>query len=96
MTKCPYCGRNLIGGEIYCFFCEQDTAKATDKPKKPQREKAKKTEKERTINAYCVKCRKKVNAKNPERYVMKNKRIAVKGTCPYCSAKLFRILGMKK
>ena len=52
--------------------------------------------KETTFNAYCVKCRKKVDAKDPEDYTMKNKRQALKGTCPHCSTKVFRILGMKK
>ena len=96
MTKCPYCGRNLIEDELYCFFCEEDVSKAADKTETPKRKKVKKTVKERTINAYCVKCRKKVNARDPKRYIMKNKRLSVKGTCPYCSTKVFRILGMKK
>jgi len=51
--------------------------------------------KEITFKAYCVKCRKKVNGKNPKEYTMKNKRAALKGTCPVCSTKVFRILGMK-
>tara|TARA_Y100000310_G_scaffold316181_1_gene367605 strand:- start:127 stop:492 length:366 start_codon:yes stop_codon:yes gene_type:complete len=48
------------------------------------------------IIAYCVKCRKKVTVKNPKDYTMKNKRAAIKGVCPVCKTKVFRIIGMKK
>lgn len=41
--------------------------------------------------AYCVKCRKKVEIKNPKAIVMKNKRPATQGTCPGCGTKVFRI-----
>ena len=95
MTKCPYCGRELIEDELYCFFCDQDVSK-----KQRREEKTKKTikpaEKPKTFPAYCVKCRSKVNGINPKRYIMKNKRIAVKGVCPHCTTKVFRILGMEK
>lgn len=47
------------------------------------------------IEAYCVKCKKKVNINNPQKYIMKNDRVAVKGICPYCSCKVFRILGKR-
>ena len=52
-------------------------------------------EKEIKISAYCVKCKKKVYVKNPKEYIMKNDRVAVKGSCPDCSTKVFRILGKK-
>jgi Zn finger protein HypA/HybF involved in hydrogenase expression len=43
--------------------------------------------------AYCVKCKAKKEMANPEEVVMKNKRRAMKGTCPDCGTKMFRILG---
>ena len=42
---------------------------------------------------YCVKCKEKREIKDPEEVVMKNKRRAMKGTCPVCGTKMFRILG---
>jgi RNase P subunit RPR2 len=41
--------------------------------------------------AYCVKCRKKVEIKNPRQVTLKNKRPATQGTCPICGTKVFRI-----
>ena len=41
--------------------------------------------------AYCVKCRSKVEVKNPQKVVLKNKRPATKGTCLKCGTKVFRI-----
>ncbi len=43
------------------------------------------------VEAYCVKCKKKVTVKNPEKIIMKNKRPATKGTCPNCGTKVFKI-----
>ncbi len=43
--------------------------------------------------AYCVKCGKKREIKNPQRVTLKNKKPAVKGTCPVCGTKVFRIGG---
>ena len=43
------------------------------------------------MQAYCVKCRKKVEVKNPKPIVMKNKRPATQGECPNCGTKVFRI-----
>ena len=43
------------------------------------------------VQAYCFKCRKKVEIKNPERVELKNKRPATKGVCPNCGTKVFRI-----
>jgi len=110
MNKCPYCKRKLREDEIYCDFCEQDTTKPIKRIKKKPKQAIKKQlkpyyksiaktpikQKEPKIIAYCVKCRKKVTVKNPKDYTMKNKRAAIKGTCPVCSTKVFRILGMKK
>ncbi len=41
--------------------------------------------------AYCVKCKEKVEIKNPEEITMKNGRPATRGTCPECGTKVFRI-----
>lgn len=41
--------------------------------------------------AYCFKCRRKVEIKNPTNVTLKNKRSAVRGTCPNCGTKVFRI-----
>ncbi len=43
--------------------------------------------------AYCVKCKKKVEMKNAEKIKMKNGKPATKGTCPKCGTKVFRIGG---
>ena len=42
---------------------------------------------------YCMKCRKKVEIKDPKKYEMKNKKMATKGTCPNCGTNVFRIGG---
>lgn len=41
--------------------------------------------------AYFMKCRKKVEMKNPKQITLKNKRAAVQGACPVCGTKVFRI-----
>ncbi len=41
--------------------------------------------------AYCVKCKKKVEIQKPKKVTMKNKRPATKGTCPKCGTTVFRI-----
>jgi hypothetical protein len=41
--------------------------------------------------AYCVKCRKKVEMKNPKSVTLKNKRPATSGVCPVCGTKVFKI-----
>ena len=43
------------------------------------------------VTAYCVKCRAKRDIKDPEEITMENGRPAVKGTCPKCGTKVFRI-----
>lgn len=41
--------------------------------------------------AYCFKCRKKVEIKNAQDVTLKNGRPATRGTCPNCGTKVFRI-----
>jgi hypothetical protein len=43
------------------------------------------------VKAYCMKCRKKVEMKNPKKVTMKNGKPATKGECPKCKTKVFRI-----
>ena len=42
---------------------------------------------------YCVKCSAKKEVSNPERVTMKNGKPAMKGTCPDCGTKMFKIGG---
>ncbi len=41
--------------------------------------------------AYCMKCRKKIEIKDAKQTTLKNKRPAVQGVCPTCGTKVFRI-----
>lgn len=41
--------------------------------------------------AYCMKCRRKVDIRNPRQITLKNGRPAVQGVCPTCGTKVFRI-----
>ncbi len=41
--------------------------------------------------AYCVKCRAKVEMKDAESVTLKNGKPATKGICPKCGTKVFRI-----
>lgn len=43
------------------------------------------------VEGYCVKCKKKVEIKDPEEVTMKNNRPAVRGTCPVCGTKIYKI-----
>jgi hypothetical protein len=43
------------------------------------------------VDAYCMKCKKKVEVKNPSKIKMKNGRPATKGTCNKCGTKVFKI-----
>lgn len=45
------------------------------------------------VKAYCVKCRAKVDVKDPEKVTLKNGKPATRGTCPKCGTKVFRIGG---
>ena len=46
---------------------------------------------DRTMQAYCVKCRAKKEMKDPKSITMKNGKPATQGTCPSCGTKMFRI-----
>ena len=41
--------------------------------------------------AYCMKCRKKVEIRNPKQITLKNGRPATQGVCSICGTKVFRI-----
>lgn len=41
--------------------------------------------------AYCMKCRRKVEIRNPRQIILKNRRPAMQGVCPSCGTKVFRI-----
>lgn len=41
--------------------------------------------------AYCVKDKKKVEVQNAQQITMKNGKPAIRGTCPDCGTKIFRI-----
>ncbi|MFA5772280.1 MAG: DUF5679 domain-containing protein [Thermoplasmata archaeon] len=43
--------------------------------------------------AYCVKCKKKIEIKDPKKVTLKNKKPALKGKCPKCGTNVFRIGG---
>jgi len=43
------------------------------------------------VQAYCLKCRKKIEVKNAQKVTLKNGRPATKGSCPKCGTKVFRI-----
>jgi len=52
------------------------------------------------VEGYCVKCKKKQIMNDPEEVTMKGKgnvkRAAMKGICPACGTKMFRIMGKAK
>jgi len=41
--------------------------------------------------AYCFRCRAKREIKNAEPVLLKNNRLGLKGVCPVCGGKVFRI-----
>ena len=43
------------------------------------------------MQAYCFKCKKKVEIRDPQRVTLKNGRPATRGVCPSCGTKVFRI-----
>lgn len=43
------------------------------------------------MQAYCMKCRKKVEMKGAKSITMKNGRPAMQGSCAACGTKVFRI-----
>ena len=46
---------------------------------------------QKTVTAYCVKCREKRDMKDPQVVTLKNGKPACKGICPTCGTKMFRI-----
>ena len=48
---------------------------------------------EETMTAYCLKCREKREITNAEAVTLKNGRPAMRGDCPVCATKVFRIGG---
>ncbi|KKR93139.1 MAG: hypothetical protein UU73_C0001G0320 [Candidatus Daviesbacteria bacterium GW2011_GWA1_41_61] len=45
------------------------------------------------MEMYCVKCRTKRQANNPQKITMKNGKPATQGECSVCGTKMFRIGG---
>jgi len=45
------------------------------------------------VQAYCVKDKKMVEIKDPQKVTLKNGKSATKGTCPNCGTSVFRIGG---
>jgi len=45
------------------------------------------------VQGRCMKCKKQVDIKDGKETVMKNGMKAMKGLCPACGTKVFRILG---
>ncbi|MFC1865477.1 DUF5679 domain-containing protein [Chloroflexota bacterium] len=43
------------------------------------------------MQAYCMKCRTKMEMSNPQQITMKNGKPATQGVCPACGTKMFRI-----
>jgi hypothetical protein len=48
------------------------------------------------VEAYCVKCKKKTDIKDPHEVTMKNGRNAMKGTCAVCGTSVQSFLSDKK
>ncbi len=46
------------------------------------------------VEGYCMKCKAKREIKDPEQVTMKNGKPAVKGKCPDCGTKMFKIGSM--
>ncbi len=51
---------------------------------------------EEIYEAYCFKCKTKKIVKNPEIVTMKTGMNSVRGTCPDCDGKLYKILPKNK
>lgn len=43
------------------------------------------------MEAYCVKCKGKVEIKDPKEITMKNGKPAISGSCSKCGTKVFKI-----
>ena len=48
------------------------------------------------VTGRCLHCRKQIEILNSEKYLMKNGLEAMRGKCPVCGTKVFRILGKPK
>ncbi|MCD6341016.1 MAG: hypothetical protein J7L51_03615 [Desulfurococcales archaeon] len=48
------------------------------------------------VVGFCVKCRKKVELKNPEEVTLKNGRKAIRGKCPNCGTTVYVFVSSKK
>jgi len=46
--------------------------------------------------ARCMKCKAQVTVKDEQQVTMKNGMNAIKGVCPTCGTRVFRILGKSK
>jgi DNA-directed RNA polymerase subunit RPC12/RpoP len=45
------------------------------------------------VEAYCMKCKGKVEMKDAKKITMKNGKPAMSGVCPKCGTKVFKIGG---
>lgn len=43
------------------------------------------------MEAYCLKCRKRLEMKDPKAITMKNGKPATEGICPECGTRMFKI-----
>lgn len=43
------------------------------------------------MQAYCMKCKKKVDVQGAKQVTLKNKRTATQGTCKACRTKVFKM-----
>jgi DNA-directed RNA polymerase subunit RPC12/RpoP len=43
------------------------------------------------VSGYCLKCKKKVDMKDPQQITMKNGKPATTGSCPTCGTKIYKI-----
>ena len=48
------------------------------------------------MQAYCMKCRRKVGIMSPTAITMKNGRPAIQGACPACGTRVSRIIGREE
>jgi hypothetical protein len=49
------------------------------------------SQEERTMQAYCLKCRTQREMSDPQEITMKNGKPATQGKCPVCGTKMYRI-----
>lgn len=46
----------------------------------------------KSVQGYCIKCRQKREIKNPQRVILKNRRNAIQGICPWCGSKITKFV----